>query len=56
MTADLTAEIAAASAGTGGGSKTATPRAAVKPAGQKRPKDKNGKRRQERGGGAEEVA
>lgn len=55
MTADLTAEIAAASAG-GGGSKSVATRAADKPGAQKRPKDKSGKRRQEGRGGAEEVA
>jgi YidC/Oxa1 family membrane protein insertase len=54
-TADLTAEIAAASTG-GGGSKSAAPRAADKPGTPKRPKDKSGKRRQEGRGGAEEVA
>jgi YidC/Oxa1 family membrane protein insertase len=56
MTADLTAEVAAAAAGSGGGSKGAARRAADKPGTQKRPKDKNGKRRQDRRGDAEEVA
>jgi YidC/Oxa1 family membrane protein insertase len=55
MTADLTAEIAAAAAASGGGSKGTT-RRVDKPGTQKRPKDKNGKRRQEGRGGAEEVA
>lgn len=54
-TADLTAEVAAAAAGSGGASKGG-PRADEKPGAQKRPKDKSGKRRQERRGGAEEVA
>jgi YidC/Oxa1 family membrane protein insertase len=54
-TADLTAEVAAAQAGSGGGSKGG-PRAVEKAGAQKRPKDKSGKRRQERRGGAEEVA
>jgi len=54
-TADLTAEVAAAQAGSGGGSK-GSPRAVEKAGAQKRPKDKSGKRRQERRGGAEEVA
>jgi YidC/Oxa1 family membrane protein insertase len=54
MTADLTAEIAAASAGSGGGGKAN--RASDKQAAPKRPKDKSGKRRQEGRGGAEEVA
>jgi YidC/Oxa1 family membrane protein insertase len=54
MTADLTAEIAAAAAGSGGGSKTTRP--ADKTGAQKRPKDKGGKRRPDRRGGAEEVA
>ena len=52
MTADLTAEIAAATAGTGGKGS----RGADKQAPPKRPKDKSGKRRQEGRGGAEEVA
>jgi YidC/Oxa1 family membrane protein insertase len=54
-TADLTAEVAAAAAGSGGGSKGG-PRAAEKAGAQKGAKDKSGKRRTERRGGAEEVA
>ena len=54
-TADLTAEVAAAQAGSGGGSKGGQ-RAVGKAGAQKRPKDKSGKQRQERRGGAEEVA
>jgi len=54
-TADLTAEVAAAQAGTGGRGKGGT-RAGEKAGPQKGPKDKDGKRRQERRGGAEEVA
>jgi YidC/Oxa1 family membrane protein insertase len=53
-TADLTAEVAAAQAGSGGG-KGGT-RAAEKGSAQKRTKDKDGKRRPERRGGAEEIA
>jgi membrane protein insertase Oxa1/YidC/SpoIIIJ len=53
-TADLTAEIAAASAGSGGGKGSS--RTVEKGGAQKRPKDKTGKRQQERRGGAEEVA
>ena len=55
QTADLTAEVAAAQAGTGGGSKGGT-RAIEKGSTQKPSKDKNGKRRPERRGGAEEIA
>jgi len=54
-TADLTAEIAAATAGSGGAGKGST-RAVEKGGAQKRPKDKSGKRRQEGRGSAEEVA
>jgi len=53
MTADLTAEIAAATAASGGSKSGSRPADKSAP---KRPKDKGGKRRQERGGGAEEVA
>jgi len=54
QTADLTAEVAAAQVGSGGG-KTVS-RAVEKGSAQKRTKDKSGKRRTERPGGAEEVA
>jgi YidC/Oxa1 family membrane protein insertase len=54
-TADLTAEVAAAQAGSGGGNKGG-PRAVEKAGAQKGLKNKSGKRRQERRGGAEEVA